>query len=181
MGMSVGERLRRQRQRVGLSLGQVAAYENVSRQYLSRLELGDDEPGAWDLIGRLARRYSTSVDYLLALTDDPSVSAGAVPDFAVDLVEILRKASASRRDEITAIARLLVESEERRREAVDLHGLYMRMLSGLLNDQESAILERALGLFREGRVAEAQRLLDGIVAQRESHHPLQEGRKKVQL
>jgi len=72
---SVGERLRLQRKRNSLTLGQVAEYENLSKGYLSDLERGVNAPPAWPLLARLTQRYKTSADYLLGLTDDPRPTA----------------------------------------------------------------------------------------------------------
>ena len=69
--MSVGQRLRELRERAGLSLGQVAQYEEIGRQYLSKLELGVNNPPAWQLLAKLAQRYHTSADYLLGLESTP--------------------------------------------------------------------------------------------------------------
>ena len=68
--MSTGERLRRQREYADLTLGQVAKYERVGKSYLSKLEIGTNNPPAWPLLAKLARRYNTSADYLLGLSDD---------------------------------------------------------------------------------------------------------------
>ena len=73
MDKTIGERLREQRERNGLTLGQVAEYDGLTRQYLSNLELGRNEPSVWPLLAKLARRYNVSADYLLGLTDDPLV------------------------------------------------------------------------------------------------------------
>lgn len=69
--MTIGERLRRRRQDLGFSLGQVGEYEGITPQYLSNLENGRNEPNVWSLLQRLAKRYRTTTDYLLGLTDDP--------------------------------------------------------------------------------------------------------------
>lgn len=74
---NVGERLRNQREQARLTLGQVGEYEHLSAQYLSRLERGVNDPAVWGLLARLAKRYSTSTDYLLGLTDDPRPPASA--------------------------------------------------------------------------------------------------------
>lgn len=78
----VGSRLRELREKSRLTLGQVGEYEHLSAQYLSRLERGINDPGVWDLLARLAKRYHTSTDYLLGLTDDarPSAIARAAVD-----------------------------------------------------------------------------------------------------
>lgn len=67
-----GERLKERRGAAGLTQGQVSVYEDVSTSYLSNLERGHNVPSVWDLLARLAKRYHTSTDYLLGLTDDPS-------------------------------------------------------------------------------------------------------------
>jgi transcriptional regulator with XRE-family HTH domain len=69
--MTIGERLRERRQQIGLSLGQVGEYEGLTPQYLSDLERGRNQPNVWSLLTRLAKRYRTTTDYLLGLTDDP--------------------------------------------------------------------------------------------------------------
>lgn len=74
----ISERLRERRERAGLTQGQVSKYEGISRSYVSNLERGQNDPEVWDLLARLAKRYRTSADYLLGLTDDPRPSAGRV-------------------------------------------------------------------------------------------------------
>lgn len=70
--MTINERLRERREAAELTQGQVAEYEGVVRSYISNLERGTNEPAVWELLARLARRYGTSADYLLGLTDDPT-------------------------------------------------------------------------------------------------------------
>ncbi len=65
------ERLRQRREYIGQSQGQVAQYEGISQTYISALESGRNSPPVWPLLANLARRYRTSTDYLLGLTDDP--------------------------------------------------------------------------------------------------------------
>jgi len=68
-----GERLKKRREDIGFSQGQVAQLENISQAYLSNLENGRNEPAVWKLLFRLAKRYRTTADYLLGLTDDPAL------------------------------------------------------------------------------------------------------------
>ena len=78
---TISERLREQREKAKLSQGQVAQYEGVSQGYISKLEIELNAPNVWPLLGQLARRYKTSTDYLLGLTDDPrpvAVEAGVM-------------------------------------------------------------------------------------------------------
>ena len=75
---SIGGRLKEQRERAGLSLGQVGTYEGLTPQYLSGLEHGRNNPPTWDLLARLATRYECTTDYLLGLVQHPNgYEAGA--------------------------------------------------------------------------------------------------------
>jgi len=110
--MSVGSRLRERREHADLTLGQVAEYEQIGRQYLSKLELGVNEPPTWPLLAQLARRYNTSADYLLGLTDDPTRREGAAPPpYVVEILELLPELSDARRYELWKIAEALIAVE----------------------------------------------------------------------
>lgn len=74
---TIRERLRERREKAGLTQGQVSEYEEISRSYISNLERGQNAPDVWGLQARLAKRYNTSTDYLLGLTDDPRPPASA--------------------------------------------------------------------------------------------------------
>lgn len=76
---SIGDRLREQRERAGVSLGQVGTYEGLTPQYLSGLERGRNNPPTWDLLARLARRYGCTTDYLLGLSEYPNGYAPQAP------------------------------------------------------------------------------------------------------
>lgn len=93
----MGERLKKRREAAGLSLGQVGAYEECTPQYLSQLETGKREPNVWDLLARLARRYKTSTDYLLGLTDNP------VPTEAMKADPLLQELVGQLLDDFTAL------------------------------------------------------------------------------
>jgi transcriptional regulator with XRE-family HTH domain len=86
----IGKRLREQRKRVGLTIGQIAVYEGCSVNYLSKLERGINQPNVWPMLANLARRYHTSADYLLGLSDDwrPAGSA-ALPPLSHDEERVL--------------------------------------------------------------------------------------------
>ena len=51
---------------------EVAAYLNMNQQVYSRYERGERELPVWALI-KLAQYYRTSTDYILGLTDNPSL------------------------------------------------------------------------------------------------------------
>lgn len=78
--MSLSERLRERRKKLGLTNGQVATYVGISRTHVSDLENGKSNPSI-DLLIRLARYYKTTVDYLLELTENPVIPGanGDVP------------------------------------------------------------------------------------------------------
>jgi transcriptional regulator with XRE-family HTH domain len=67
----VRRRLVERREAAGITGKEAAAATGVSHSYISNLENGHGEPNAVALFGALARTYSTSVDYLLGVTDDP--------------------------------------------------------------------------------------------------------------
>ncbi len=77
--MTVGDRLKLQRERAQLSQGQVGQYEGVTPQYISDLERGRNNPPAWSLLARLAKRYKCTTDYLLGLSEYPNGYAPEAP------------------------------------------------------------------------------------------------------
>ena len=127
--MTVGQRLREQRKKANLSLGQVAEYEGIGLQYLSKLERGVNSPPAWVLLAKLAIRYGTTADYLLGLTESPLppftvkqpgpayvVHEGAieyrtmpVDRQSVEALELYRRMSAEQRSAVDRIMRQFVE------------------------------------------------------------------------
>lgn len=151
--MEWGERLRQQRERAGLSLGQVAEYERVSRQYLSKLEVGTNEPPTWELLARLARRYRTTTDYLLGLTTDPTPRRDKpLPEMVRDLVELASELSPGRQEELLAHARVLEEAEQRERNERQA-AMYLDRAEAMGEDVLNALLT-ALDLARtDGRSA----------------------------
>lgn len=51
---------------------EIAAYLNMTRQVYGSYERGERELPVWALI-KLAQYYQTSTDYILGLTDNPSL------------------------------------------------------------------------------------------------------------
>lgn len=127
--MTVGQRLREQRKRAKLSLGQVAEYEGIGLQYLSKLERGVNSPPAWVLLARLAVRYGTTTDYLLGLAEsslppftakqtspayvvrEGAIEYGSAPvdRQSVEALELYRRMSAEQRSAVDRIMRQFVE------------------------------------------------------------------------
>ncbi|WP_235069853.1 helix-turn-helix domain-containing protein [Turicibacter sp. TJ11] len=71
--MVLGEKLKRLRKSRGLSQEQLAAELNVSRQSISKWELGESKPEIENLIA-LSDYYGVSLDYLLRDQEVPEVS-----------------------------------------------------------------------------------------------------------
>jgi len=68
--MSLGERIRQRRERLGLSQQDLALKTRMRQNVISRLEHGDTpNPGA-DVLKRLATALRCSVDWLLEMYDD---------------------------------------------------------------------------------------------------------------
>jgi transcriptional regulator with XRE-family HTH domain len=110
--MTIGARLREQRQKSKLSLGQVGEYEGVSPQYLSDLERGRNHPSVWDLLARLAQRYGCTTDYLLGLDAGPEADVFAGLDAATvrelqALIADLRQLTPAERQRVLAAARTI--------------------------------------------------------------------------
>ena len=97
--MTVGERLREQREALDLTLKQVASQEGITLQYLSKLERGINDPSVWHLLARLALRYGCSTDYLLGLTDDPA-PAGRTSE----IEQVYERLSEARRADVLDLA-----------------------------------------------------------------------------
>jgi len=80
--ISVSERLRQARSRVGMKQAEAARLLGVTASVLARYESGLNDPPSTNL-RRLAEIYDVSTDYLLGRTDDPHptapLPAGAYP------------------------------------------------------------------------------------------------------
>lgn len=67
---SVGNRLRKARNRVGLTQDEVANKLGVTRSVIARYESGTNDPPTENII-KMAEMYGVSADWLLCLTNDP--------------------------------------------------------------------------------------------------------------
>ena len=76
-----GRRVRRRRMALGLIQKALADKAHMPQGHISRLEKGDYLSMNLDKLVLLADVLHTTVDYLLARSDDP----GAVPDLAEDM------------------------------------------------------------------------------------------------
>ncbi len=112
--MTVGDRLRKQRERARLSQGQVGQYEGVSPQYISDLERGRNDPPAWGLLARLAARYGCTTDYLLGLVEHPNGYAAEAPisGQAQEAVNLIDSLPPERRAAAVGVLRSILEFAE---------------------------------------------------------------------
>lgn len=171
---SVGERLRIARDRAGLSLGQVHQYEGIQKGHLSEMERGLKMPTA-ETIMRLARRYRVSADYLLGLTDDPSpASERKLPAFGVELLEIARRLSPDRREELVRIGEVLLELSEERAEHLRAYDRMMELVEEVGGMEAVEALEAALRAHAAGDAALAEQLIDAFFAGRRVKEARQE-------
>ncbi len=161
--MSIGERLNQQRKKLGLTLGQVAEYEGVSKTYLSSLERGVNEPNVWGLVARLARRYDTTTDYLLGVTDNPSPRRDAdLPPSVRDLTLLALDLNDARQRELLAHAQVLRDAQR----AANLSE-YDRLLAVLgENDRDGSMVagvEDMLRAVTAGDTARAELLFANLI------------------
>lgn len=173
-GMTTGERLRRQRERVALTLGQVAEYEGVSKTYLSALEREVNSPNVWPLLARLAERYRTSADYLLGLSDDPSPRRGeALPEALRAVLELAVQWPDARQQELLDVA-LVLDAAEREADLREYDRI-MGLLAALAEDDiATEAVESALRAHAAGDRAGALRLVEAFFAGRAAREETQE-------
>jgi transcriptional regulator with XRE-family HTH domain len=152
-------RLRERREAAGLTQGEAAAAIGYGQQYISNLERGQNQPGVLVLVAKLARAYSTSVDYLLGLVDDPSPNAGAQwPAHGRELIAVLERMSESRRVELLSIAETLAATEAKRAEESAQIERMAEMLEALLPEGRMSVLTTILeASVATGDIATARR------------------------
>jgi transcriptional regulator with XRE-family HTH domain len=107
--------LRQARERIkGLTIGKVASLENLSKSYISELETGEEFPSTWVTLIKLAKRYRTSTDYILELTenDKPPTEQKPLPEGATEIVKYLEGMSDRGREQLLKVARILYEDDQ---------------------------------------------------------------------
>lgn len=178
--MEWGERLREQREHAGLSLGQVAEYERVSRQYLSKLEVGTNEPPTWELLARLAKRYRTTTDYLLGLTDNPSPRRDEpLPGPVRELVELALRLPALRQRDVLVLAQALLEAEQEDADQLREYDRMLHLIELAGGEDAIAALESALRANAAGDPVRALRLVEAFFAGRDAKETLEKERDQV--
>lgn len=172
--MEIGARLRELRERRGLTGRAVATYLKISNAHVSDLEKGKAKPSL-ELLVRLANYYHTSVDYLLGLTDDPSpASERKLPAFGVELLEIARRLSPDRREELVRIGEVLLELSEERAEHLRAYDRMMELVEEVGGIEAVEALEAAFRAHAAGDAALAEQLIDAFFAGRRVKEARQE-------
>ena len=103
MRVTLGERIKNQRSRAGLSQERVAELVGVSRQSVTKWESGQSAPSTENLF-KLAEIFGTTVDMLLDIPDEKnsqSTDQAQIKELASQIqylyrVESVRKAEAER-------------------------------------------------------------------------------------
>jgi len=83
----LGERLKRARERKGLSQIDVFKKININNKTLSRYEAGGSEPDVDNLV-KLANLYEVSIDYLVGRTDNPKMQFSKEERFIYDKLDL---------------------------------------------------------------------------------------------
>ena len=97
----------------GISRAKLAALAGVDRSAITNLLNGrrvQASPTTWE---KIARALGTTVDYLRMQTDNPFQAEGeALPEYAVEIIETLRRLDSARRYELLVIARSLAAAHD---------------------------------------------------------------------
>lgn len=152
MYMSLGERLRKRREYLGLTNGQVSTYLGISKAHVSDMEHGKSNPSL-ELLGRLARYYRTTTDFLLEITDNPAQNSGngdVLEGYTVrDSYRIFEELPDGLRTVVTRLAVSLQELVASQNERV-LGQFIMRMLGDIedrYGEEATTELTSAIELF----------------------------------
>lgn len=92
---------------------ELSAASGVSKSMISLLRKGKRPNTSAAMVAKLARSLGVSTDYLMGRTDDPSpINAPPLPDYAVQVVEEMRKLDRARNYELLLLAQTFVREHE---------------------------------------------------------------------
>lgn len=86
----LGKRLRKVREKEGLSQKRAAKIFGLTNYQLSRYETGQSNP-APDLISKFANYYDITSDYLLGLSDEPSLTETQYREALEEYEELIKE------------------------------------------------------------------------------------------
>ena len=156
------KRLVERREAAGYTQGQVSVTEDITPQYLSKLENGINDPSVWHLLKKLTRKYKTSADYLLGIVDDPAPAAGLQrqPQEIAAAVDLLAAATEAKRAEMIAV--LTVMAIAARQEEDRVNPLWTK-----LDETTRRQLERSIQMEGDLSVADIRGVLKALQEQEE--------------
>lgn len=108
-----GDRVREERQTMGLTQEEFAERIAVHPRQIHRYESGNTDPDG-DIVGRMAKVLRVTTDYLLGLTDSPTqvISEGDLSPDERELIRAYRQKRAGKL--LEAAASIVKENEEAR-------------------------------------------------------------------
>ncbi len=156
------KRLAERREAAGYTQGQVAITEDVTPQYLSKLETGTNDPAVWGLLKRLVKKYRTSADYILGIIDDPAPAAAQHrwPAEAEAAAQLLQAATPARRAEMLAVLTVMAIAAKQEEDRVN--PLFAR-----LDETTRRQLERSIQVEGDLSVADVRGVLETLQKQEE--------------
>lgn len=96
-----------------MSVADLSRESHLSESALSNILNGKRTQPRSDTIRKIAKGFSTSVDYLYGYTNDPEPSdAPPLPDYAAEVLASMRKLDKGRNYELLLIAEAFVEARE---------------------------------------------------------------------
>lgn len=117
--MTLGERVKKRRDELGISLNALARKAGVSTSYLWEIENGKRINLTGAVLERLADALGCSVDYLLGRDHSPSVEDGILRFHDPEFDRMWQEADPEVREDIAEYLRFKLEQQRRRKEKGD--------------------------------------------------------------
>jgi len=115
MAMTLGEKVRRMREKLGMNQKQLAEASGITQATISRIESGQVKELKSEALKRLAKALGITVDYLVDKTDrlTPNDIVRSDPT-AQYIFRGYEKLSATGREQLKSFVRFLEEQEEKK-------------------------------------------------------------------
>lgn len=133
---------------------QVASEAQLSRATMSRILNGERTNLAADTLKKIAVSLDTTVDYLTGATNDYGKSdAPPMPEYAIEVVESMRRLDRIRNYEILLLARAFVEESESIREISqdEIQELLLDLGDEVIGEEGTNRVMRILELLEQKR------------------------------
>lgn len=102
-----GERIIEQRKALGWSQAQLAEKLGIHQNQISRYETGSTSP-TFQVLGKLAKLFDTTTDYLLGLTHNKSPFPPQLSSPQAEMLQLMSTQSESAQAKFVEVVRLLV-------------------------------------------------------------------------